>query len=253
MKLGKKLGMALIPLALAAAGCSSNAPRSEAAMKKDAQDASKQVENATAVVQKMEADPKMKDLMQTARGIFIIPRYGQAALGIGGSGGEGILLVKHGSTWGDPAFYNVGGISIGLQAGAEGGAMAFVLNNDRAVQQFQKSNNVQLNANAGITVVNWSKSAQADLSKADVIAWSDSKGLFGGAAIGLQDAVYDQADTSGFYGRQVALADFFSGQMKAPAGKTTALKRVLTRGPSSRLSGGSGGSGTSGSSSETKQ
>jgi lipid-binding SYLF domain-containing protein len=229
MKMSKKILMAFFPLILATAACSTSGSKSETAMQKHARDASKDVSDAAAVIQKMEADPAMKNLLQNSRGVFIVPHYGQAALGVGASGGEGILLVKQGNTWSDPAFYKFGGLSIGVQAGAEGGSLAFILNNEKAVQQFMKKNNFQLSANAGVTVVNWSKAAQAELSRADVVAWSDKKGLFGGAAIGLQDVRFDEKDTSGFYGQTASLEDIFSGRVKDSQGKVNILKRALSR------------------------
>lgn len=87
--------------------------------------------------------------MQQAKGVFIVPTYGRVALGVGGSGGAGVLLVKRDDgTWSDPAFYNIGGISVGVQAGAEGGPIAMVLNNEKGVSRFMQKNNFSLSADA---------------------------------------------------------------------------------------------------------
>ena len=239
MTLKNKLMLAICPLMLATAACSTTGPQSESAMKANAKDASSQIEEATNVVQRMEQEPGMKAAIQNAKGIFIVPTYGQGALGVGASGGEGVLLVKSGNTWGEPAFYNFGGMSIGLQAGGEGGPLAFILNNERAIQQFRNQNNFQFNASAGVTVVDWSKTAARDWSQADVIAWSDKKGLFGGAAIGLQDVVFDERDTAGYYGKEVTVQEVFSGKLKAPEKNAASLKQALSQGSAS-LSGGAG-------------
>jgi lipid-binding SYLF domain-containing protein len=91
----------------------------------------KHVEDALIVVRQLESDATMRKLLQDASGVFIVPTYGRAALGIGAHGGAGVLLVKKSSgNWTNPVFYNIGGISIGAQAGAQAGSVAFVLNND---------------------------------------------------------------------------------------------------------------------------
>ena len=54
----------------------------------------KHVNDAVAVAQKMLEEPRMKELLQQAKGVFIVPTYGRAALGVGASGGAGVLLIK---------------------------------------------------------------------------------------------------------------------------------------------------------------
>jgi len=238
MKMTNKMIIVLCSLFMIVTACSSKKVQSESAMWKESQEASKLVSDATAVIQTMDTEPNIQPLIQNARGIFVIPRFTQAALGIGGKGGEGILLTKRGDSWSDPAFYDIGGLSLGLQAGAERGALVFILNNERAAQKFLNQNNFQVSANAGLTIANYSREAQADLSRADLVAWSDSKGLFGGASIGLQNVRFDKSETAGFYGKQdVNVADIMNGQIKAPEGKVSALKEALSA--SAAMTGGS--------------
>jgi lipid-binding SYLF domain-containing protein len=230
--------LTLCSLLMIAPACSSKKTQSQASMQKQSQEASRLVSDATATFNKMEEDPKLQSLIENAHGVFVIPHFTQAAFGVGAKGGEGVLLIKKGDSWRDPIFYNVGGLSVGLQAGAERGALAFILNNEQAVQKFVNQNNFEVSANAGLTVVNYSKEAQADLSRADLVAWSNSRGLFGGAAIGLQDVHFDKNETAGFYGKQdINVADIVNGHVRAPQRKTTALKNALT--PRSSMTGGS--------------
>jgi hypothetical protein len=72
----------------------------------------KHVDDALVVVRQLESDATMRKLLQDASGVFIVPTYGRAALGIGAHGGAGVLLVKKASgNWTNPVFYNIGGIS----------------------------------------------------------------------------------------------------------------------------------------------
>lgn len=190
--------------------------------------AARHVDDAVDVVHKIKAEPKMRTLLQHAKGIFIIPHYGRAAIGVGGSGGAGTLLVKHpDGTWSDPAFYDLGGINIGLQAGVEGGPVAMVLNNEKAVDKFMQKNNFSLGADAGITVVNWTKVAQGTAGKADVAAWSSTKGLFGNvASINVTDIRFNHTLGDAYYGRATTPDDIVHG--KAGNAQADPLRQALS-------------------------
>jgi lipid-binding SYLF domain-containing protein len=175
--------------------------------------ASRHVTDAVAVVRAMDAEPRMRTLLQESKGVFIVPSYGRAALGVGASGGTGILVVRRaGGEWSSPAFYNMGGLSVGLQAGAQGGSLALVLMNDKAVNEFVKRNNFSLNAKAGLTVINWSRMAQGSAGTGDVVAWSGTKGLFGDlVTIEVNDVRYNQGLTNAYYHRTLPVSDVIAG------------------------------------------
>jgi lipid-binding SYLF domain-containing protein len=182
------------------------------------QSANKRVEAAIPVVHQLQADARMQPLLQQAKGMLIIPSYGRAALGVGAQGGGGLLLVRRpDGSWSGPAFYNLGGLTLGLQAGAEGGPIVMVLNNEKAINAVMKKNNFSLNAAAGLTVINWSKMAQGTVGIGDVVAWSGTKGLFGNVvAVGLSDIRFNQHLTDAFYGRTMSPKDFAAGNIDDP-------------------------------------
>jgi lipid-binding SYLF domain-containing protein len=193
--------------------------------------ADKHVTDAVKVVQRMLEEPRMKDLLLQAKGIFIVPTYGQVAVGVGASGGAGVLLTKRADgTWGEPAFYNIGGISAGVQIGAEGGPIAMVLNNDKAVSKFIQTNAFALNAAAGLTLVNWSKLAQSGVGNGDIVVWSGAKGLYGNlVAVGVSDIHYSQKLTDAYYHQSVAIADALAG--KYPNVQADSLRHMLAVAP----------------------
>ena len=205
--------------------------------------ATKHVDDALAVVKQMESDATMRKLLQDAAGIFIVPPYGRAALGIGAHGGAGVLLVKKASgNWTDPIFYNIGGINIGAQAGAQAGSVAFILNNEKAVQRFTDKNNFSLSADAGITVINWAKVAEGSTGPGDATAWAATKGLFGNVAtIGVNDIRFNQRLTNAYYKqtRNVSSSDIINGKL-TNAGADN-LKRALATISSGSSSGSSSG------------
>ena len=203
-----------------ATGASAPAGKQEAA-------ADRHVADAVKVVQRMLEETRMKDLLQQAKGIFIVPSFGRAAVGVGASGGAGLLLTKRADgSWSDPAFYNIGGLSVGAQVGAEGGALAMVLNNEKAVNKFMQKNAFAVNAAAGLTLVNWSKIAQGNLGDGDVVVWASTKGLYGNlVAVGVSDIRFNQDLTNAYYHQSVSVADALAG--KYPNTQADLLKQTL--------------------------
>lgn len=215
----------------------------------EVKDATTHVNQAVQVIHRMQENQEMRALLQRAKGVFVVPRYGEAALGVGARGGAGVLLVRNGNTWSHPAFYNMGGISVGLQAGAQGGAIALVLNDQKAMNSFMQNNKFSLGADADLTVVDWSKKGAGSAGWGNITAWSDTEGLFGGVAINLTDVDYDEDETSGYYGRQVAARDVLGGKVTNP--QADSLRQALAatagaKGASSMGASGAGGTTASG-------
>jgi lipid-binding SYLF domain-containing protein len=183
------------------------------------------VNKAVQVVHVMESDPNIAAHLKTAKGVYVIPNYGRGAFVIGGRGGAGVLLVRQADTWSNPAFYSMGGGSIGLEAGGEGGSMAFMLNNQKAIDSFMQNNKFSLNADAGLTIVDWSRKGIGDAGWGDVTAWANTKGLFGGADISITGISYDQKKTSAYYGQRVASRDVLTGKVSNP--QADSLKQAL--------------------------
>lgn len=192
-------------------------PRADRPMTKptgNMNDAQKQVQEATRVVGQMKRDPQVAQLLQKAHGVFIVPDYGKAAIGIGGRGGGGVALVKRNGKWSNPAFFNIGGVSIGAQAGVAAGSIAMLLMSDKAVSMFEnQANNFSLNANAGLTIVNYSADAQGNYGKGDVILWSDTEGAFAGASIGVSDINRDEDENHAYYGKKASAKEILTGRV----------------------------------------
>jgi SH3 domain-containing YSC84-like protein 1 len=163
-------------------------------------EAQTRIDDAIPIVEKMKADAPVNELLRKARGIVIVPHYLQAALVFGGRGGSGVLLVRRDKHWSDPAFYKIGGGSFGAQIGGTKGALVFLLMSDKAVDAFEnKASTWSMNAGAGLTAMNYSKQTPDSETLSDVIVWSDTKGLFGGAAVGASKLSRDVAANQVYY------------------------------------------------------
>jgi lipid-binding SYLF domain-containing protein len=178
------------------------------------------VREAAQVIDKMSSKPEAKAALDRSRAVFVVPSYARASFIVGGAAGRGVLVGHEQGKWSAPAFYNVGTINAGAEAGAEGGSIAFLIMTDKALRGFEEGNNLSLNADTGLTVVNFSEWAQASVGKggpnADVVVWSDTKGLYGAIAVNVTDIFWDKAANQAYYGRQVAIADILNGSIKDP-------------------------------------
>lgn len=228
LALAVPLFVSSLALPPAAAQTAQDAPASG-----QASEARDTLQEAQQVVQQMKRDPELRQQMNRARGIFIAPNFARAAGGVGVQGGEGVLLARmNNGRWSNPVFYNMGGVSIGAQAGASAGAIAFLLMNDKALNTFKTSNNFSLNANAGLSIVDYSARAQSSIGKGDVIAWSDTEGLFAGASIGVSDIQWDEEESRAYYGTSAAQATpqtILAGQMRRSPPGAQALQRALAQ------------------------
>jgi len=216
------------------AGTAGRTQQAPSADMRSEQAAAQHVADAVVVALTMQGEPRLKELLAKSRGVYIVPHYRRAAVGVGAAGGAGVLLVRRADgSWTDPAFYNSGAVSIGLQAGVQGGALAMILMNDKALDSFRnEKNNFNLSADAGLTVVNWARMAQGTAGTGDVVAWSGAKGLFGNAAtIALQDIRFNQKQTNAYYKRTLAVQDIIDGKVSNE--QAAPLRQALaTREPS---------------------
>jgi lipid-binding SYLF domain-containing protein len=195
------------------------------ASRDDRQDATAHVEKSVAVAKNMERDPKLKKLLQDSKGVFLVPDYVRAALGVGGQGGAGVLLRHEGGKWTGPGFYNIGGVSIGAQAGIATGQIALILMDDKAINSFKQNNKFSLNAEAGLTIVNYSADAIGEAGRGDVVLWTNAKGAFANLAVSVTDIHFDSQETRAYYGRAITPQQVASGAVTND--KASALLRTL--------------------------
>lgn len=203
---------------------SANKPSTETSQKaaaektEAARDNAALINKASATLQKMLADAKLKKLVGKASGVLIVPEYGRAAVGVGARGGEGVLLAHRDGKWSDPAFYDIGGISVGPQFGAQGGEIAMVLMGEEPLNAFKADGTFSLNAGANLTALNYSAASQASLTKGGkngntIIYWSDTSGAFAGATLSATNLSWDEGENKAYYGKEVKPQDILSGKV----------------------------------------
>lgn len=206
-----KLMAPLISLLLAtsmAAAVGATATPASGARQFGVADAQSFVDRSVKVIDQMKSDRGLAALLDKSRGVLIVPQYLQAALIVGGQGGVGVLVDRHAGRWSGPAFFTISGLSVGLQAGGDAGAVAYVLMSQRAVKEFEtRGSKFSLGADAGLTVARFSSSTNivSTLPRADVIVWTGTTGLFGGVAFEATDVATNFRLDQAYYHEPVSM------------------------------------------------
>ncbi|MBW1749745.1 MAG: lipid-binding SYLF domain-containing protein, partial [Deltaproteobacteria bacterium] len=163
----------------------------------------------TAVITSFLADSNMTwfhNNAHRARAIFIVPQMIRGGFIVGGSGGSGVLLhrdIKKG-TWGYPAFYTMGSVSIGLQIGADASEIVMMVMTEKGLNAMLSTD---FKLGADVSVAAGPVGASAKAQTADVLAFGRSKGAFGGVSI--EGAVISPRNkwNNAYYGSPVGPVD----------------------------------------------
>ena len=189
-----------------------------------AADIAERIEAATAMLEKKQGSmtPIPQEILDHAKGIAFAT-ITKAGIGIGGMGGEGIVLLHKPGTpapsWSAPSAFNISGGSLGAQIGFATNRVIIVLNTDAAVRQFSGSGKVKWDATASGTAGedNASESeSTAALEGHAMLFYKDTGGLFGGATFGGITIETKNSINHEFYGSHIYVRDIFEGKVPAP-------------------------------------
>ena len=167
------------------------------------------VEKSTTVVSSFTADPDLdwfRKNVYRAQAVLIIPQNLKGAFLVGGAGGSGVLLARDIKTgqWSYPAFYTLGSLSIGLQAGAESSEIILMVMTERGMESMLTSS---FKLGADVTLAAGPVGVGAKAKTADIISYARAKGVFAG--VSLDGAVVKTRDglNGAYYGRKVSPTD----------------------------------------------
>ena len=168
-------------------------------------DAKAMLARASAVIGRFRSDPKMVALMRQAKGIFVIPAFGHgssAALIPGAPWGTGVLMANDGGQWSNPAFFSMGGGSLGPHTVANGGAVLLFIMNDHAMAKFANKSSWSPGSAPETKIVNFSSATPEDLAGqgADIVAWSATGAPHSDTEVSITDLSFDPAMNMTVYG-----------------------------------------------------
>jgi lipid-binding SYLF domain-containing protein len=176
----------------------------------DMSDAKGLIDKATATVNAFAADKDyvvLPQLLKKAKGVLIYPLIVEGGFIIGGSGGSGVLLVRDEKTgnFSNPAFYGMGGVSLGFLAGGQAAETMLVVNTQKALDSLL-STKVKLGGDASVAVGPKGAGANSTITE-DFISYSKSKGAYANMSLNGQVIAVRESLNKAYYGKPVTPVD----------------------------------------------
>jgi lipid-binding SYLF domain-containing protein len=142
-------------------------------------------------------------LLDKAEAVAVFPNVIKAGFIVGGRGGTGVVSRRVAGGWSAPAFFDLGGGSIGLQIGASKTDFVLLFMNEEALGGLlQDKFEIGGEGSVAAGPVGRSASASTDAQlKAGIISYSRSKGLFAGLEIKGVVINPDNDDNVAVYGK----------------------------------------------------
>lgn len=124
-----------------------------------------------------------KKYLKNSKAVLIFPRLIEGGFFFGAKGGNGILLIKKGSSWTGPFFYTMGGVSIGLQLGVKSGELVMTVMSYRGLESILKERvKFGVDIESAIVTEGAGLSAESTIRLADIYTFSNNEGLFLGGS-----------------------------------------------------------------------
>jgi lipid-binding SYLF domain-containing protein len=159
----------ILPLAVTSSAAAETAAQIDAGVEAARDQCAAQIQGCNAAAEK-------------AQGMLVFPEVTKAAIGVGGSYGEGALIVGDKTA----GYYSTAAASVGLQLGAEKYAQIIMFMTADALDKFRNSSGWEAGVNAKVTMIDQGKAANMSSIIADnpVIAFVfGQRGLMGDLSI----------------------------------------------------------------------
>jgi len=192
------------------------------------------VDRSTLAIQEMvnqdlSDDPRR--MLGRARAVMICPRVFKAGFFFGGEGGACVLLARAGNgTWSYPAFYGMGSGSFGLQIGIQDAQFVMMIMTEKGLRAILDSQ-FKLGADVSLAIATIGAGVQGATTGAlgaDIVAFSQTRGLFGGVSV--EGSLMGQKSewNRAYYGREMGSHQIVM-DMQASNPGADPLRDVLTR------------------------
>ena len=170
-----------------------------------------------------------RDLLAKAEAVAVFPNVIKAGFIIGGRGGKGVISRRLPYGWSAPAFFDLGGGSIGLQIGASSTDFVLLFMNEAALKglledKFEIGGEGSVAAGPIGRAVSASTNATLD---AGILSYSRSKGLFAGLELKGVVIKPDNEDNRAAYG--MTARDILTGTQKMTIEQMPAGVRIFPR------------------------
>jgi lipid-binding SYLF domain-containing protein len=167
------------------------------------------------------------DLVKDAKGIVIL-NYTGFAIGIGGTGGDGILFArKDDGSWTGPCAITTDGGNIGIKVGGSDNDVVLLLMKAGVVNKWAKGGHFGSAAASAVLGPKGADAVDASMRDRDFNAYVWNKGAELGVSFGGFDVnINDEANADYYDKPAISAEDIISGKVEVPAGKKDSLNRL---------------------------
>lgn len=155
---------------------------------KEMREAAKRAKSAAQAFREISGDADKaipRELLARAEAIAVFPSVLKVAFGLGGRGGQGLISRRTATGWSAPAFFNLGGASIGPQIGINKTDYIMLFMNDDGVKGLLQDK-FELGADAAIAAGPVGRTATVGTNAtldSPILSYSRSRGAFIGVAL----------------------------------------------------------------------
>lgn len=187
--------------------------------------------SAEVALQHFMDDPEMagfRSIARHAKGVFIAPKVWEGGIGIGGSSGRGVLFIrdKASGEWLGPAFYSMNSASLGIQFGLQKSEVVLLVMTENGFNAMLTSG---LKLGAGASVALGPVGQGNAVSTADILAFSRSKGVYGGLMVNGQVLAINRELNLAYYGSPLDSVDILVRNSAPTTDQSFALKALVAR------------------------
>lgn len=182
-----------------------------------------------------------QDLLDKAECVVVLPSVKKVAIGIGGSYGRGAMVCRSGENfsgpWGPPAMFRLEGGNIGFQLGGQATDFVLLVMNPKGANSLMGSK-VKLGADASAAAGPKGRTATAATDvvlKAEILAYSRSRGLFAGISLEGSTLRQDNGANRRIYGRRLTAREIIrQGKVGTPAAGAELVSLLNRASPSNQ-------------------
>lgn len=149
-------------------------------------------------------------VLKSARCIAVLPGMLTGALVVGGTHGEGLVSCRDtNNKWSQPAAISLNQGSIGLQAGAKSADLVMFFQTEEAERALKRG---EFSLGTDVSAVAGNYDTTVDTSKAGVLVYSRTEGVFAGASVTGGKMGKDQDELASYYGKKVDYMALLEGK-----------------------------------------
>lgn len=173
------------------------------------------------------------DLLRKAKAVAVFPNVLKGAFIIGGQAGKGLITRRTAAGWSAPAFFKIGGASVGFQIGGSSTDVVMLFMTDDSLKNLLEDRfEIGGEASAAAGPIGRTAKAATDAQlQAQILSYSRSKGLFAG--ISLSGAVISPNDDANLAVYSFTADQLLTGGNKVPLANippaTRPFQQAVTR------------------------